>query len=242
MSTSPQVYRTFRVPSAAGADSPTYLLLHGVGLSHRSFTPLARVLRQHGTVISFDLPGFGSSPAPDAAATVEEYATGIAAQLDRLATGPVIVVGHSMGVQVAIELDRQRPDLVEKLVLIAPVVEPARRTLVAQGAELALNAVLEKPATQLMAAMGYVSCGFRWFLTEAKVMRDYPTHLRIADVQHPVLVIRGEWDPIARSSWSLWVSQQPERGRIATIPMRHHNVVHSDADATGAAIVAFASA
>lgn len=236
-----EVYRTFRVPTTARSAAPTFLLLHGVGLSHRSFTPLARVLRQHGDVIAFDLPGFGSTPKPAEQLSVEDYATGIARQLDRLGTAPVIVVGHSMGVQFAIDLARQRPDLVSKLVLVAPVVEPERRSLAAQGASLALNAVLERPATQLMAAMGYVTCGFRWFLTEANAMLDYPTHLRIADVQHPVLVVRGEWDPIARGPWSLWLSQRAERGRLATIAQRHHNVVHSDPVATGAAIVDFAS-
>lgn len=235
------IYRTFRVPTTARGDVPTYLLLHGVGLSHRSYTPLARVLSTHGNVIAFDLPGFGASPRPAEMMSVEHYASGIARQLDRLAVGPVIVVGHSMGVQFAIELDRQRPDLVDKLVLVAPVVETVRRSLTAQGAELALNAVLERPSTQLMTILGYAACGFRWFLTEAKAMLDYPTHLRISDVQHPVLVIRGEWDPIAKGPWALWVSQQPARGRLATIPMRHHNVIHSDADATGAAIIAFAA-
>ena len=234
-------YRTFRVRSRAIGDAPTFLLLHGVGLSHRSFTPLARVLRDYGDVVAFDLPGFGSTARPARPLSVENYAAGIAAQLDRLGTGPVVAVGHSMGAQFAIELALQRPDLVDRLVLVAPVVEPARRSLTAQGAALALNAVLERPATQLMAVMGYVTCGFRWFLTEANAMLDYPTHLRIAGVRHPVLVVRGEWDPIARGPWSLWLSQQAERGRLATIPMRHHNVVHSDADATGAVIVAFAT-
>ena len=239
--TAREQYRTFRVHSRAGVDAPTYLLLHGVGLSHRSFTPLARVLSEHGEVIAFDLPGFGATAKPSEQLSVEDYAAGIAGQLDRLGTGPVIAVGHSMGVQFAIELARQRPELVDRLVLVAPVVEPSRRSLTAQGAELALNAVLERPATQLMTVIGYLSCGFRWFLTEANAMLDYPTHERIVDVQHPVLVLRGEWDPIARGPWSLWLSQQARRGRLATIPQRHHNVIHSEPDGTGAAIIAFAS-
>ena len=239
--TTVEQYRTFRVRSRLSGTSPTFLLLHGVGLSHRSFTPLARVLSEHGDVIAFDLPGFGVTAKPARQLSVEDYAAGIAGELDRLGTGPVIAVGHSMGAQFAIELARQRPELVDRLVLAAPVVEPARRSLAAQGAELALNAVLERPATQLMTVIGYLSCGFRWFLTEANAMLDYPTHLRIADVRHPVLVLRGEWDPIARGPWALWLSQQAQRGRLVTIPQRHHNVVHSEADATGAAIIAFAS-
>lgn len=43
-------------------------------------------------------------------------------------------------------------------------------------------------------------------------MRDYPTHLRISDVSHPLLVIRGENDPIAKAQWCDWLLQQVREG------------------------------
>lgn len=230
---------TFRISYAGAGSAPTYLLLHGIGLSHREYTGLARILSQTGQVLSFDLPGFGSTQKPDRPLTVEDYATIIAEKLISRAVGPVITVGHSMGAQFAVELARQHPNLVTHVALIGPVVDANRRTLAAQGWGLLRDGPLERPATQLMVMHNYLRCGVSWFLTAARAMRDYPTHVRITDLTHPLVVIRGERDPIAKSEWCNWLSQQVRGGRLITVPEHRHNVAHSDPAATAAAILAF---
>ena len=125
--------RAFRVPYVGSGSAPTYLLLHGAGLSHREFTGLAQILSHAGHVLLFDLPGLGSTRKPDRALTVEEYVAVIAKSLVTRAVSPVIAVGHSMGAQFAIELARQQPSAVTHLVLIGPVVDSDHRTLTAQG-------------------------------------------------------------------------------------------------------------
>lgn len=236
------VIRTFRVESArAGDEVPTFLLLHGVGLSHLAFSKLARILSRTGPVVSFDLPGFGCTPKPDAPLSVEDYAILIRQELTQKRIGPVVVVGHSMGVQFALELALQNPERVSHVVLVGPVVDPARRTLVAQFRALARDAVLEPPRTQLPVLYDYIRCGIPWFLTEATVMRDYPSHLRIQGLTQPLLVIRGQHDPIAKPAWATWLSNQSAAGELVTIPGKRHNVPHSDPEATAEAIIAFIS-
>jgi len=230
---------TFQIPYVGTGSAPTYLLLHGIGLSHREFTGLAGILSRTGQVLSFDLPGFGSTRKPDRPLTVEDYATVIAETLISRAVGPVIAVGHSMGAQFAVELARQHPDLVSHVVLVGPVVDADRRTLTAQGWGLLRDGPRERPATQLMVMRNYLRCGVPWFLTTAQAMRDYPTHVRIKDLTHPLLVIRGERDPIAKSDWCKWLSQQVPGGSLVTVPKHRHNVSHSNAAATAAAIVTF---
>jgi len=236
---SPLDIHTFRIPYVGTGSAPTYLLLHGIGLSHREFTGLAGILSCTGQVLSFDLPGFGSTRKPDRPLTVEDYATVIAEKLVSRAVGPVIAVGHSMGAQFAVELARQFPNLVSQVVLIGPVVDADRRTLTAQGWGLLRDGPRERPATQLMVMHNYLRCGVPWFLTAAQAMRDYPTHVRIKDLTHPLLVIRGERDPIAKSKWCNWLRQQVPGGGLVTVPKHRHNVAHSDAAATAAAILAF---
>jgi len=48
---------------------------------------------------------------------VEQYAEAVAKVLEVLGTGPVIVVGHSLGGAVAISLAARRPDRVIGLVI-----------------------------------------------------------------------------------------------------------------------------
>ena len=236
--TSP-AFRTLRVPSTAQAPGPVFVLLHGIGLSHREFTRLARYLSRVGEVISFDLPGFGPTPRPDERLTVRDHAAIVSAELERMGVGPVVVVGHSMGAQFAVELARLDPGAVDRVVLIGPVVDAKKPTLTAQAIGLMLDSPLEPPATQLMVMFDYLRCGVRWFLTESVEMRDYDTHLALRDVAHPVLVIRGENDPIADAPWCESLVAGVSNRRVATIPRYRHNVVHSNAAATADAILSF---
>ena len=221
--------------------TPTYLLLHGIGLSHRAFTGLARQLSATGRVISFDLPGFGGTPRPAGRLSVEDYAEIIRSELRARDAGPVVVVGHSMGAQFAVELARQAPDAVTHVVLVGPVVDESKRTLLAQSLALFRDSALEPPATQLMVLLDYLRCGPRWFLTEAGAMIDYPTHLAIDEIRHPVLLMRGENDPIADAAWCESLRGRAHDATLATIPEQRHNVVHSNPAAAAAAIIDFAT-
>lgn len=231
--------RALRMPSRAAADAPTLLLLHGIGLSHHEFSGLARELSLTGHVIAFDLPGFGSNPRPDHQLSIDEIAIAIAARLADMGVGPVVVVGHSMGVQFALGLASLAPSAVSHVVLIGPVTDVSKRSLRAQAFDLARDSALEPPRTQVMVLGDYLRCGIRWFLTESVVMRDYPTERAVATVMHPVLILRGEHDPIANQAWCSMLSDAAPDGRVATIAKSRHNVPHSNPVATAAAITNF---
>jgi pimeloyl-ACP methyl ester carboxylesterase len=90
---------------------------------------LARAGRQ---AVVIDLPGWGDSPAPRGFPhTPEAYATTLAGVLAE--TGPAPLVAHSMGAQAAIVLALHRPDLVPRLILLAPALTPVRPVRVPPG-------------------------------------------------------------------------------------------------------------
>jgi 3-oxoadipate enol-lactonase len=92
----------------------TVLLLHAGIADRRMWQPQAEVLEAAGyRVIAPDLHGFGErqlEPEPFS------YLLDAEGSLD----GPAAVVGCSLGGRVALELALHRPDLVERLVVIAP--------------------------------------------------------------------------------------------------------------------------
>lgn len=225
-----------------GKHPPTFLLLHGLGLSHRSFTRAAKILTDHGNVIAIDLPGFGGTRRPTQLISVEAYADGVARVLERIQSGPVITVGHSMGAQIALELALVRPEVVPRVILIGPVTDPRRRTLWQQALGLFRDASLEPVRTNLMVLFEYARCGPTWFLTEARSMLAYPTHERIRQVTQPLLVLRGGNDPIADEHWATWLSTQPHNGSVHSTPRRRHNMVYSSPVDTAKQIVSFATA
>ena len=205
---------------------PVFVLLHGIGMSHRYYRRLQTLLAGHGDTHSIDLPGFGAAAKPDRQMPVAEYASVIASTLETLGSGPVVIVGHSMGAQFATELAVQRPELVSHVVLIGPVVDSARRSVLRQSLALGLDSLRESPSGNAIVFTDYVRCGLRWYLTELPVMMSYDLEARLAKVVHPVLVVRGSRDPVAARSWCLRLTTVAPNARFLEVPGKPHIVQH----------------
>lgn len=117
-SVGPEGRRLSYLAAGARTGSPTLLVIHGAGVSARSWTPQLEGLAHALPVVAIDLPGHGESD-PISEPTVEEYADAAHELLEALGTGPVFVVGHSLGGAVAQALAASHPDAVKGLVLVA---------------------------------------------------------------------------------------------------------------------------
>lgn len=104
----------------AGTGDTTLLFLHGYSESLLSFRGPFDRLSAHYKVIAVDLPGFGVSDKPSGPYDLDAQTTRLAAFLDRWSRGPVVIVGHSMGGELAANLALRRPARVVALVLISP--------------------------------------------------------------------------------------------------------------------------
>lgn len=91
---------------AGAAERPTVLLLHGTGASTHSWRDLLMPLSQHFHVIAPDLPGHGFSgwPSDRAAFTLPGMAQAVAALMDAQGRAPDLIVGHSAGAAVAVQM------------------------------------------------------------------------------------------------------------------------------------------
>jgi pimeloyl-ACP methyl ester carboxylesterase len=221
------------------------VLLHGVGLSHRSFSRLARSLAAHGTVLAPDLPGFGKAVGPGRRLSVEDLVDLLLPRLDdTVAAGgveaPLVVLGHSLGAEIATEIARVRPASVRALVLVGPVVDPEAWSALGQGRRLVVDMWGEPPLTGVMVARDYVRGGLFSFAAGVRSMLRYDTLGRLGDVTVPVLVLRGAHDPVAPSGWATRLSAATSRGRMGEIAGAVHNVVHSHPDEVSRHVVAFA--
>jgi pimeloyl-ACP methyl ester carboxylesterase len=100
-----------------GDTPPRLLALHGWARTHRDFDALLTAGSRTIDAVALDLPGFGASPEPPEAWGSARYAEEVGKAFDALET-PVVVLGHSFGGMVAVQLAVARPDEVKALVLV----------------------------------------------------------------------------------------------------------------------------
>lgn len=91
----------------------------GTGLCGSSWQPQLEHFADRFRCLTLDLRGSGQTGGEGGAETVADLAADVAAWMDALEVGPATVVGLSLGSAIAQELALSRPDLVERLVLVA---------------------------------------------------------------------------------------------------------------------------
>ncbi len=101
----------------AGTGAPI-VLIHCYSCSLHWWDELAPILARNHEVIRIDLLGHGGSQKPSSGYSMEEQAGLVAGALDRLGVQGAVVVGHSMGFDVAVALAGRASQLVDRLVNI----------------------------------------------------------------------------------------------------------------------------
>ena len=104
------------VMHARGAGTPL-LLLHCLGVDHH-FWDFAADLADDFRLLSYDLPGHGQTPVPDAPYTIEDLAEQTADVLRAQSIAKVHVAGISLGGLIAQRFAAANPEMVDRLVLI----------------------------------------------------------------------------------------------------------------------------
>jgi pimeloyl-ACP methyl ester carboxylesterase len=127
----------------AGRGDTTIVLIHGYGEHLITWRSVVDPLASRFRVMAFDLPGFGGSDKPDRPYSLDAMVTTVRAMLTRWTSGPVILVGHSMGGAIAASTAIAEPSRVVALVLIAPA-----------GIDIALGGILDSMSRRRATLVG----------------------------------------------------------------------------------------
>lgn len=140
----------------SGDKGPVTLMIHGASANAYEFTQtLAPRLESTHRVLIADRPGHGYSGRPAGAHTLGVQAAMMASVLESQAPGEkAVIVGHSFGGAVALRLALDRPDLVEGLVLLAPVSHDWGSDSIAWYSKTAARPVLGPFFSQLVPLVG----------------------------------------------------------------------------------------
>lgn len=217
-----------RVPAAPpAAGSPAVLLVHGLGMSARYLLPTLRRLAPDAEVWAPDLPGFGDSDHPRRALSLPELADALAAWMDAVGLSRAAMLGNSLGCQVIGHLALQHPDRVTRAVLVGPTRDPRAHGPVGQAVRLLRDAPREAPSLIPLAVADYLRAGptrmWRTLLDALSAhVEDRAPHVRV-----PVLVVRGQRDPIVPQRWAEELTALLPDARLVVIPGAAHAVNYS---------------
>lgn len=217
------------------------VLVHGV-VSGRYLLPLARALATDHAVYVPDLPGFGCSRPLPGVPSVAALGDALVAWLGDAGIDAPVVVGHSMGCHVVVDMATRHPGLLAAAVLLGPTGDPRApsvlrhyaRWLRCQGREpLSFNLLLLREI-----ADGGVLRRVRIF---GRVLAD-STESKLSSIRVPTLVARGEHDHVAPDAWTQELARCLVDGQTAVVPGASHTVVFSDPAAVAKLVVAFVEA
>jgi len=137
---------------------PTIIFAHGFALSSDAWHYQRRDLSGLGRLVFYDQRSHGRSDrAPNGSHTIDQLGRDLAAVIEDTApTGPVILVGHSMGGMTVMSLVEHHPDWIgtriRGVALIAT--SPGRMNTVSLGLPKPAAALMHRYAEDLAAVMG----------------------------------------------------------------------------------------
>ena len=228
---------------AEAADVPTFVLVHGLGVSSAYFVELAELLARYGEVAVFDLPGFGGVPRPRTPLRIPAFAQVVRFACDSLGITNPVLIGHSMGTQIVVELMADDPTFADAAVLVGPVLAFGRNDLAELTRQFLRAARYERPSSALASVRGYVQGGLRWPLEILPAMVDYPMVERIGQVRGRLTLLHGEHDLVVPPAWVQELASAASSAadvRIVLVEGAAHQVVIDHAGAVAEEALALA--
>ncbi len=128
--------------TVAGSGSPALVFIHGWMCDQTYWSAQVDAFAPHYTVVTVDLGGHGRSGMTRPGWPLEAFGGDVAAVLEKLGPGPVILVGHSMGGPVALEAARLAPERVMGIVAV-DTLQDADRTWDREQMQAFLDALEE---------------------------------------------------------------------------------------------------
>ena len=246
---------TIRYWTGGAAGGRTIVLLHGATLDHRAWAPQVDVLQHRFGLVVPDLRGHGESTGSfDFETAVQD----VFALLDVLSAGRVVLVGLSLGGNLAQEVVRRAPDRVSGIVVAdATCNTGARHPLATSITVAALNAHAMLPGNhfaQYAAQMIALDPQVQRYALDANGSRPNRETVRILtslltgalrpepDYRLPVpaLLVHGQLDHLGDIALSTqaWAQREP-LAEYAVIPAAGHASNLDNPPAFTAALLAF---
>lgn len=168
-----------------------------------------------------ELPGFAGSGEPPRELSVSDHGDAVAHWLDAAALGPVVLIGHSSGTQVAARAATRRPDATAALVLASPTVDPAARSWLRLFVRWRLDGRHEPPGLSESHVPEWRRAGPRRLVHLVREHLRDDLEASVAAVRAPILILRGREDRLLTRPWAYHLAQRAGNGAVVELPGAH---------------------
>lgn len=224
-------------------EGPPLLIVHGLGGSWQDWEAQVRHLSQRYRVIAPDLRGFGASTRGRRLVSIPRLAADLRALLAALKIEDFVLVGHSMGGAVSLQLALEEGPRVQRLV-IANSVPSFRPESLRHYAEfiyrwLAMGLLGPARLARISAARTYpnpeqaalraqsIARGERnnrySYLSALAALGRWSVLPRLSELKLPVLLLGSEHDYFTREE-TLRFAQALPQAQLQIVPGAHHSL------------------
>lgn len=223
--------------SGGNRDSvPPLVLLHGAGGSHLYWPPQIRRLPL-AQVYALDLPGHGESGGrPDS--TISGYAESTLDWMRSAGVEPAVLVGHSMGVAIALTIALRVPRAVAGLALVgasarlrvAPEIlaDSASQSRFPRAVDRVTDAGFSPKTPRSLVELArqrMLEAGHEAFHNDFQACDHFDVRPRLPEIRVPAIVIQGEEDQLTPLSLARELADGLPSGELVSIPEAGHMVM-----------------
>src|SRR5215207_5694144 len=224
---------------AASEGHLVVVLVHGLVVSGRYMVPTAERLAPHRPVYVPDLPGFGKSDSPPHSLDIAGLSDSLAAWMRVVGLERAVLVGNSFGCQIVADFAVRYPDLVERVVLQGPTVDPRGRTAFRLTARWLLDSIREAPSMGPIMVRDYLDAGLRRAVQTFRYMLADRIEEKLPHVRVPALVVRGSRDPIVPQRWAEEAARLLPEGWLVVMPGVAHTANYDAPSEFSRVVLAF---
>ncbi len=222
----------------AGEGEPV-VLVHGLSGSTRWWSRNVPAIAERHRIYLVDLPGFGTMRSLRRRFVLAETATWLSEWMEAAGLERAHLVGHSMGGYVSVRLAASRPELVRRLVLIAPAGVPAERSMIGHLVPLLLAVRYATPAFIPVLVRDALRMGPSTLLRAARDLLAEDIRGDLRNVEAPTLLVWGENDPLIPPAVGDLLREEIPNSRLLLLRRAGHVPMFDQPKEFDAALLAF---
>ncbi|MDQ1617887.1 MAG: hypothetical protein QOE19_456 [Actinomycetota bacterium] len=190
--------------------------------------PACDALAEQGyRVLLVEPPGWPrSGRATPEPATVAELATWVSGWLEDREVRDVLLVGQSMGAQIAAHVAAQSADRIRTVVFQGPVFDPSYRTPARALCRWLLDMPRERAQLAVREVPEWLRVGPRRVWRTLRLSLADRLEETVTGVPHPVHVMMGEHDTLAGRTWAAALCSR--EAQLVLMPGLPHSSPHTD--------------